>query len=283
MRASFWDRVLMFLFVLLAFVLLLGTALRPLGTDMIREIVLGLEAEIGEFGAMLVAYGLTAIVALLGVYMLMMIFRRGARRDRAFITVNSGDGGRVRIALSALEQMARQAIGHVEGVQDMKIRIGADDDSISVSVDLSLLSDSHVPTVTMNMQRTIRNNIEVNCGVAVRTVEITVSSLAGAAAAAKPQRVTKRGRVWREIQAAPHAPEPVRQQENASKPERVSEPEPEPEPQPEQVFEPEQVPDPEPYPEPEAAVPDDPVVDDLFEVEGEFADAEEEKPAEPEN
>ena len=54
-------------------------------------------------------------------------------------------------------------------------------------------------------------------------------------------------------------------------------------PQPEQVFEPEQVPDPEPYPEPEAAVPDDPVVDDLFEVEGEFADAEEEKPAEPEN
>lgn len=278
MRASFWDRVLMFLFVLLAFALLLSVALRPLGVDLVRDLVLGLEAEIGEFGAMMIAYGLVAIMALLGVYMLMMIFRRAGRRDRSFITVNSGDGGRVRIALSALEQMARQVIGRVEGVQDMKIRIGADDDSISVSVDLSLLSDSHVPTVTMNMQRTIRNNIEVNCGVAVRTVEITVSSLAGAQTAQKPTRAQRKGRVFREIQAAPHV-EPAPQPTAAPQPVQ---------PVPEPVYEPEPIPQPEPDPLPECAIPDDPdpgeadpIVDDLFEVEGEFADQEEEKPAEP--
>lgn len=278
MRASFWDRVLMFLFVLLAFALLLSVALRPLGVDLVRDLVLGLEAEIGEFGAMMIAYGLVAIMALLGVYMLMMIFRRAGRRDRSFITVNSGDGGRVRIALSALEQMARQVIGRVEGVQDMKIRIGADDDSISVSVDLSLLSDSHVPTVTMNMQRTIRNNIEVNCGVAVRSVEITVISLAGAQTAQKPTRAQRKGRVFREIQAAPHV-EPAPQPTAAPQPVQ---------PVPEPVYEPEPIPQPEPDPLPECAIPDDPdpgeadpIVDDLFEVEGEFADQEEEKPAEP--
>ncbi len=195
MKASFWDRVLMFLYVLLSCALLLGVALRPFGADIIGDLVGGLEAVAGRFWSLVIGYGIVLIVALLGVYMLLMIFRRVPRADRTFITVESGDGGRVRVAFSALEQMVRQAIEGVEGVRDMRIEISGDASAISVEVELSLLAGAHVPTVTMDMQRTIRKNIEHNCGVTVRQVEIAVTSLLGEEGLPKRRILRKRRKV----------------------------------------------------------------------------------------
>ena len=63
MKASFWDRVLMFLYVLLSCVLLLGVALRPFGVDIIGDLVLGLEAAAGSFWSLVICYGIVLIVA----------------------------------------------------------------------------------------------------------------------------------------------------------------------------------------------------------------------------
>jgi hypothetical protein len=256
MKASFWDRVLMFLYVLLAAVLLLGVALRPLGIDIIGDLVRGLDASVGRLGCLLICYGIVGIMALLSVYMLSMIFRGDARADRSFITVDSGDGGRVRIALSALEQMARQAIEGVGGVEDMQIHVGSDDDAISVAVDLTLLKGAHVPTVTMNMQKTIRNNIEANCGIAVRAVEITVRSLVGDEGHARHER--RRLKFPRRRRGADEAA-PAIPLEPLTDPEPVLEPEPTPEPEP------------EPWPDdpvdPSDLEPDEPAApDDLFDL-----------------
>lgn len=107
-----------------------------------------------------------------------VIFQRDARRaDRGFITVDSSETGRVRISVSAVEQMVKQAVHAVEGISEMKIAISGDDDAIAINVNVALLSGSHVPTVTMNMQRAIRQYVESNCGVSVQSVSVSIQSV----------------------------------------------------------------------------------------------------------
>ncbi|HIU34796.1 MAG TPA: alkaline shock response membrane anchor protein AmaP [Candidatus Pullichristensenella excrementigallinarum] len=186
MKLSFWDRVLMFLYVLIVLFLCLAMALRLFGLDLIGDTFAQLRQGAGNAACFIIAGGLVLILALLSVFMLMMIFQtREKRRNRSFITVNSDDGGRVRVAISVLSQMVRQVVGRVEGVRDMKIRIDGDEDAVVVGVDLSLDSGVHVPTVTFNMRRSIREHIENKCGVDVRDVEITVNSMADAQAPEK--------------------------------------------------------------------------------------------------
>ena len=147
--------------------------------------------------------------------MVMMIFGRNKKRVPAsFITVNSEDGAQVHMSLTALSQMARQAIGRVPDVKEMKIGVSNEGEEVSVTVDLTLKANAHVPTVTKNMQKAIRTSIESNCGVAVRDVEIVVSSLAGADV--KPEWKKPRWKLGRreedasvEAVAAQEAAEPV--------------------------------------------------------------------------
>ena len=97
--------------------------------------------------------------------------------DHGFIVVDSSETGRTRIAVVAVEQMIRQAVRGVNGITQMKAAITNGEDSISIDVDVTILNGTHVPTVTMNIQRAIRSYIELNCGVAVRGVSVSVHSL----------------------------------------------------------------------------------------------------------
>lgn len=121
---------------------------------------------------------LLTIYLLLSLSVLCMVFSRdGKRAERGFITVDSSDSGRVRIAISAIEQMVRQAACSVDGIADMKIGIRNSDDAVDINVNVVMMNGSHVPTVTLNMQRAIRQYVEMNCGVAVRSVSINIQSV----------------------------------------------------------------------------------------------------------
>ena len=181
MKTSFWDKVLMFLYVLIALAFSVCMALRAFGVDLLGAMFAGLEHAAGRFLAVIIGLGLTAIVVLLSAYMLMMIFGKGKKRVPAsFVAVDSEDGSQVHMSLTALAQLARQAIGRVPDVREMKIGVTNEGDAVDVTVDLTLKASAHVPTVTRNMQKAIRNSLETNGGVSVRDVQIAVSSLAGA-------------------------------------------------------------------------------------------------------
>lgn len=129
-----------------------------------------------------------ANIALLTIYLLLslsvlcMVFKRGSKRaERGFITVDSADTGKVRIAISAIEHMVKQAAYTVDGIADMKISINNADDAIAINVNVVMVNGSHVPTVTLNMQRAIRQYVEMNCGVAVRSVSISIQSVTASA------------------------------------------------------------------------------------------------------
>ena len=180
MKTSFWDKVLMFLYVLIALAFSVCMALRGFGVDLLGAMFAGLEQGAGRFLSMVIGLGLAAIVVLLSAYMLMMLFGKGKKRvPTSFVPVESEDGSQVHMSLTAISQMARQAIGRVPDVKDMKICVQSEGEAVSLSVELILKASAHVPTVTKNMQKSIRDAIEKNCGVTVRDVQIVVSALAG--------------------------------------------------------------------------------------------------------
>jgi len=136
---------------------------------------------------------LLLLYALLSVGIGIMLFKlRVPREERGFITVDSSETGRVRISISATEHMVRQAVCNLDGIQDLKVGVSDDGDGIAVDTTITLVSGSHVPTVTMNMQRAIRQFVEVNCGVAVRAVSISIANVTGAA---ETLRRSRRGEV----------------------------------------------------------------------------------------
>ena len=174
MKLSFWDRVLAALYVLLSLALCVCVALRSLGFDIFGAFYRDL-AQATKYW-FLIYYGALVILVLLGVYMLALIFRRKPKRSE-FVTVDSGENGKVVIAMEAVEQMVRQAATKSEGISDMKINVVGLEDSISVLAELTVQGGVHLPTISMNLQQEIRRYIEVNCGIAVRDVAVTVGAV----------------------------------------------------------------------------------------------------------
>ena len=201
MKLSFWDRVLIVLFAILGIAFTACLGLRVYGYDIMGDFVtrLNVATPYGDY----IALAIALLIALTGVLVIVFMFRRDGRgRDRAFVVIDSSDKGRVRIAMSAIEQMVRQAVGPTEGAGDLKINVHNEEDAISISVDMSVAAGVHVPTVTLNMQRDIREYVEMNCGIAVRGVSVTIHSVTA------DQNIGTHAGYW----MAKHHQEPVAQE-----------------------------------------------------------------------
>lgn len=106
-----------------------------------------------------------------------IVRKRSRREDRGFVVIDTSDSGRVRMAVSAIEQMVREAAGSVEGLQDMKPEIVGLEDSIDVHVNATIINGAHVPSVSLNLQRAIRQYVEMNCGINVHDVTVSILSV----------------------------------------------------------------------------------------------------------
>ena len=238
MKLSVGKRILMFFHWLLSLLIVAAFALYLIVPEFITRYYNMLIVAIGYNYVKIIGIALLAIYVILAVVQVCLIFKRGKRAERGFITVDSSDSGRVRIAISAIEQMVRQSVGNIDGITDMKISIENLDDAVGIGVIASIVNGRHVPTITMNMQRAIRQFVETNCGVAVRSVSINISAVTN------EQSATRRRRGKGQEQAAPIVrPTDAYNFPEAPKPEAEPEPEPEPyqapviEPEPEPVVE----------------------------------------------
>lgn len=136
------------------------------------------------FGA--VVLGVYVILAVLSIAFLLQ--KKQKDNENGFITVISDETGRTRIAVGAIDQMIRIAVRGIEGIADIKTAITNETDAIAINVNVAVLSGVHIPTVTMNIKRTISSYIELNCGVSVREVSVSVNALE------TPEDTNKRGR-----------------------------------------------------------------------------------------
>ena len=188
MKLSGGKRVLMFFHWLFSVLICAAFVLYLVRPEITLNLYQGIVSRFGGIQVTIAAIALLAIYVILTVFEACIIFHRGRRSDRGFITVDSSDTGRVRIAVSAIEQMVRQSVYAIDGIADMKIGIENLDDAIGIKIASTIQNGSHVPTITMNMQRAIRQFVEMNCGVAVRTVSISINSVTNDAEGGKRKK-----------------------------------------------------------------------------------------------
>lgn len=181
MKLNFGKRLVLFLHWLLSLIVFALVVLWCVAPQIATDIPEIINRVIGAGMAEIAGIAAAVVYVLLAVLSVAFIFTRDKKKgDRGFITVDSSEAGRTRIAIGAVEQMIRQAVRCVDGIADMKANIINNEDSISINTSVAIVSGAHVPTVTMNIQRAIRNYIELNCGVGVREVSVSVHSLENA-------------------------------------------------------------------------------------------------------
>jgi hypothetical protein len=95
-------------------------------------------------------------------------------------------------------------VTNIDGITEMKIGIESREDAIAIRVNATIVNGSHVPTITMNMQRAIRQFVEMNCGVAVREVSISINAVTNVQEAGHRRRLG-RGKA----EAAPQSAAPA--------------------------------------------------------------------------
>lgn len=178
MKLNFGKRLVLFLHWLLSLIVFALVVLWCIAPQIVTDIPETINQLVGAGIAEIAGIAFAAVYVLLSVFSVAFIFARDKKRaDRAFITVDSSEAGRTRIAIAAVDQMIRQAVRCVDGIADMKSSIINNEDTISINTSVAIVSGAHVPTVTMNIQRAIRSYIELNCGVGVREVSVSVHSL----------------------------------------------------------------------------------------------------------
>ena len=260
MKLNFFERLLLALTGILGVFFAVALGVISYAGNQLELTIGSYKATLGTSVWLVVLVGVIALIALCwALKLLSLSFKRPPRMDRSSVSVQNSENGSVRISVAAMDTLVKQAIAHDEGVVDIKTSIINHEDSISVSIDMTLASDVHIPNVTMMMQRSIKNFIEEFSGIAVREVTIMVSKIVEVTpqpplhlTQAEPTRALKDSQL------------PVLEQ-TLSEPEQAYEPEPEPEP--EDAPEPEYVPEQESVPEPEYAPEPEPVPEVEFEQE----------------
>ena len=210
MKLSVGKRILMFFHWLLSLLICAAFAMYLILPEFMRAVYARLEATLGPTGIRIAGIALLAIYAALAVAQICLILKRRRKAERGFIDVDSSDTGKVRIAVSAVEQMVRQSVHSIDGIADMKIDIDSLDDSIVIGVKAAIVNGSHVPTITANMQRSIRQFVEVNCGVSVSSVLISIDAVSNPPDGIRRRIGRSRGGFARKAAAAavPAAPAP---------------------------------------------------------------------------
>lgn len=194
MKLNFGRRIILFIHWLVSLILVAAIVFSDFTAKRVEE----LRSLIGENYTHIAFIVFVVVYLLLSLAIVCLIFRRdGKHSERGFITVDASDTGKVRIAVSAIEQMVRQAAHTVDGIADMKISISNGDDAIAIQVNVNMVNGSHVPTVTLNLQRAIRQFVEMNCGVAVRSVSINIQAVTN---------LTEGGRRARRVESRPAMP-----------------------------------------------------------------------------
>lgn len=179
MKLNFGKRLVLFLHWLLSVAVCALAVIACVWPETLNRIASGVNGLVGAANAGIISIAGLAVYVVFVIASVIIIFsgERKKKSERGFIVVDSNEGGKIRIAVGAVEQMIRQAAHSVNGIGDMKCGIINNDDAVSINTTVTVLNGAHVPTVTMNIQRAIRSYIELNCGIAVREVSVSVQSL----------------------------------------------------------------------------------------------------------
>lgn len=176
MKHSFLDRLLIFVFALFAVALAVLTALRAFDIDPVKCLFDGMESNFPGILWKLAICGIALIVVLLAVFTIRAV-RPVKKQKVRYISLVNTDKGEVKIAVDAINGIVQQSLTNFSGIENMKIGVSGNPDSVDINITTDFDEGTHLPSLTANMQDTIKKYIEANCGVSVRNVSIMVGSM----------------------------------------------------------------------------------------------------------
>lgn len=177
MKLTFGKKILLLIYWVLSVMLCAALAVIWFLPDGYIAFRGALQSGWGMFLVIILGIAAVAIYIALSVAILYVFFIQKKRADKGFIVTGSDEGDRVRIAISAIEQMVRRSVRDIDGISDMRIDIDSEDEAVVIRVKAVLINGNHVPSITSNMQHCIRSFVETNCGVSVKSVSISIDSV----------------------------------------------------------------------------------------------------------
>jgi len=211
MKLNIGNKILLLLHWLCSMMICVAFALCVIVPGLQGNLTAKAESSLGSVGARIAGAVVLALYIVLSVVVLMRLLRGRRREEQGFITVGSDEKGRVRIAVSAVEQMVRQSVRTIDGLSDMKVDIEGADDAIAIGITAAIANGAHVPTLTANMRRAITQFVEVSCGVAVQSVTVTIEAVSGKGDVAR-RRLLGRDKSQADVPVSTYEPEiPVRE------------------------------------------------------------------------
>jgi uncharacterized alkaline shock family protein YloU len=123
---------------------------------------------------------LAAVVLLLGG--MLGVFASLARKPAPpQVVIGKSEGGQVNICLDAVDNVVHKAALSVPGVREVKSRIKAAKNGVSIKMQIGLPHDTNVPETSTEVQKVVKEQLQVVTGLAVAEVTVLVATVSGLA------------------------------------------------------------------------------------------------------
>ncbi|MFB9325331.1 alkaline shock response membrane anchor protein AmaP [Paenibacillus aurantiacus] len=117
----------------------------------------------------------SAIVFLISLRFFYVSLKRGAAS--AMSIDQRTEFGDIRISIETVENLVLKAAGRQRGVKDLRVRIRLTDAGVDVTIRAIVDGESSIPTLTEEIQRSVKTHIEEITGIPVADVSVFVANI----------------------------------------------------------------------------------------------------------
>lgn len=100
-----------------------------------------------------------------------------AGKKRKYVTIRQCSLGKVRISGRAIELLVKKIATGIAGVQEAKVKITAMFPSINIEVQVTVLHQSNLPSLSKSVQARIKEEIFEITGIQLRKVKVSIDKL----------------------------------------------------------------------------------------------------------
>jgi Uncharacterized protein conserved in bacteria len=169
------DKLLLFIYsliILAASFAALGAASGIIPESDALDAVRGLYDGWGVRTAVIIVSAVTLLISLRFLY---VALRRGGGAAQSID--QRTEFGDIRISLETVENLALKAASRQRGVQDLRARIRVTDAGIDISIRAVVDGDSPIPSLSEEMQKSVRDYVEEITGIPVANVAVYVANI----------------------------------------------------------------------------------------------------------
>lgn len=189
MKLKFFDRLL--LGILLIAAILVSFICFGIASNLIKEdVVTGVVGLFYLYGQNALILAGSGLVLLLICIKLLFAGRSGKAETRpASALMRKTEFGGTFISLEALDSMVQKHCRAISRVKDVHTTLHTGEAGVTIGIRLCVLPDTDVVTLTSELQKSLKENIETLTGIAVTEIGVLVESAAAPAANTPPARV----------------------------------------------------------------------------------------------